>query len=73
MNLNPLQFHQENMFIGRFEIILDDFEKAWTGLYVWMDENDHERAEGESFEIYHNNFNEHPEKKAIVDFHIPIK
>jgi AraC family transcriptional regulator len=59
--------------IGRFEIVLDDFEKAWTGLYVWMDENGYKRAEGESFEIYHNNFNEHPEKKAIVDFHIPIK
>lgn len=59
--------------VGRFEIVLDDFEKAWTGLYAWMDENNYERAEGESFEIYHNNFNEHPEKKAIVDFHIPVK
>lgn len=59
--------------VGRFEIVLDDFEKAWTGLYVWMDEYNLERAEGESFEIYHNNFNEHPENKAIVDFHIPIK
>lgn len=59
--------------VGRFEIILDDFEKAWTGLYVWMDENEHKRADGESFEIYYNNFNEHPEKKVIVDFHIPIK
>lgn len=58
--------------VGRFEIVLDDFEKAWTGLYAWMDENEYERAEGESFEIYHNNFNEHPEKKAIVDFYIPI-
>jgi AraC family transcriptional regulator len=59
--------------VGKFEIVLDDFEKSWTGLYVWMNENSCERAEGESFEIYHNNFNEHPEKKAIVDFYIPIK
>ncbi len=59
--------------VGRFEIVLDDFEKAWTGLYVWMDKNDYQRAEGESFEVYYNNFNEHPEKKAIVDFHIPIR
>jgi AraC family transcriptional regulator len=59
--------------VARFEIILDDFEKAWTGLYTWMEENEHERADGESFEIYHNNFNEHPEKKAIVDFHIPVE
>ncbi len=59
--------------VGKFEIALADFEKSWTGLYLWMSENNYERAEGESFEIYHNNFNEHPEKKAIVDFHIPIK
>ncbi|TMU50681.1 AraC family transcriptional regulator [Flagellimonas algicola] len=59
--------------VGKFEIILDDFEKSWTGLYVWMDENNYERAEGESFEVYHNNFNEHPKKIAIVDFYIPIK
>ena len=59
--------------VGKFEIGLEDFEKSWTGLYVWMNENNYERAEGESFEIYHNNFNEHPEKKAIVDFYIPIK
>ena len=59
--------------VGRFEIVLDDFEKAWTGLYAWMDENGYERSEGESFEIYHNNFNEHPEKKAIVDFNIPVR
>ena len=59
--------------VGKFEIVLDDFEKSWTGLYVWMNENNYKRAEGESFEIYHNNINEHPEKKAIVDFYIPIK
>ncbi len=59
--------------VGKFEIVLEDFEKSWTGLYVWMNENNYERAEGESFEIYHNNFNEHPEKKAIVEFYIPIK
>lgn len=59
--------------VGRYEIVFDDFEKAWTGLYAWMDDNDYERADGDSFEIYHNNFNEHPEKKAIVDLHIPIK
>lgn len=62
-----------NYVVGRFEIVLDDFEKAWTGLYAWMDDNDYKRAEGKSFEIYHNNFNEHPERKAVVDFHIPIR
>jgi AraC family transcriptional regulator len=58
--------------VGSFEIGMDEFEKSWTGLYLWMNENGYKKAEREPFEIYHNNFNEHPEKKAIVDFYIPI-
>ena len=59
--------------VSKFEISLDDFEKSWTGLFVWMNENGYERSDQDPFEIYHNNFNKHPEKKAIVDFYIPIK
>lgn len=58
---------------GRFEIGLDEFEKSWTGLFIWMNENGHKKADREPFEIYHNNFNEHPDRKAIVDFCIPIE
>jgi AraC family transcriptional regulator len=25
------------------------------------------------FEIYHNNFNTHPEKKCLVDLYIPVE
>jgi AraC family transcriptional regulator len=53
--------------VGSYEIILDDFENAWTGLFIWMNENRN------IFELYHNNFNDHPEKKAIVDFYVPIE
>ena len=56
-----------------FEIQTNEFEKAWTGLYVWMNENGYKKADRNPFEIYFNNFNEHPEKKAIVDFFIPIE
>ncbi len=59
--------------VGSFEIKLEDFDTSWTSLYLWMNENGYERADRDSFEIYHNNFNEHPEKKAIVDFYIPVK
>ena len=59
--------------VGSFEIDLNEFEKSWTGLFVWMNENGYKKADREPFEIYHNNFNEHPEKKAIVDFFIPIE
>lgn len=59
--------------VGHFEIGLDEFEKSWTGLFIWMNENGYKKADRNPFEIYHNNFNEHPEKKAIVDFYIPIE
>ncbi len=58
--------------VGRFEIGLNEFEKAWTGLFVWINENGYKKADRAPFEVYHNNFNEHPERKAIVDFCIPI-
>ncbi|MFH7018676.1 GyrI-like domain-containing protein [Flavobacterium sp. FlaQc-47] len=59
--------------VGRFEIGLKEFEKSWTGLFVWMNENGYKKADKEPFEIYYNNFNKHPEKKAIVDLCIPIQ
>ena len=59
--------------VGHFEIGVEDFEKSWTGLFLWMNENGYKKADRNPFEIYHNNFNEHPEKIAIVDFYIPIE
>lgn len=59
--------------IGSFEIGLNEFEKSWTGLFVWMNENGYKKSDREPFEIYYNNFNEHPKRKAIVDFCIPIE
>jgi len=68
-----LSIEAGKFIVGSFEIGLDEFEKSWTGLFIWMNENGFKKAEGNPFELYHNNFNEHPEKKAIVDFHIPVK
>jgi len=59
--------------VGSFEIVMDDFEKAWTGMFIWMNENGYKKADRNIFELYHNNFNDHPEKKAIVDFYVPIE
>ena len=59
--------------IGHFEIGIQEFEKSWTGLFIWMNENGYKKADRNPFEIYHNNFNEHPEKTCIVDFFIPIE
>ncbi len=59
--------------VGHFEIGIHEFEKSWTGLFIWMNENGYKKADRNPFEIYHNNFNEHPQKIAIVDFCIPIE
>ena len=59
--------------VGHFEIGIPEFEKSWTGLFIWMNENGYKKADRNVFEIYHNNFNEHPEKICIVDFYIPIE
>lgn len=59
--------------VGRFEITLAEFEKSWSSLFIWMNENGYKKAEKNPFEIYHNNFKEHPEKKCMVDFCIPIE
>lgn len=58
--------------IGSFEIGVDEFEKSWTGLFLWMNENGYQKADRHPFEVYHNDFNEHPERKCKVDFYIPV-
>jgi AraC family transcriptional regulator len=58
--------------IGHFEIEPKDFEKSWSSLYVWMNENGYQKADPNPLEVIHNNFNEHPEKKCIVDLYISI-
>jgi len=58
--------------VGHFEIEPKDFEKSWNALFVWMNESGHKKADRNPFEIFHNNFSEHPENKAIVDFYLPI-
>ncbi|MBX2827713.1 MAG: AraC family transcriptional regulator [Flavobacteriaceae bacterium] len=58
--------------VARFEIGLDEFEKSWTGLFVWMNEQGYEKADRDPFGIYHNDFNKHPENMCIVDLCIPV-
>lgn len=66
------QIEKGKYIVGRYEIEPVNFEKAWTGLFIWMNENGYTKAESNPFEIYHNNFTEHPQKKCIVDLCIPV-
>lgn len=59
--------------VARCEIGIDEFANAWTQLFVWMNENGYKKSDQDPFEIYHNDFNTHPEKKCIVDLCIPVE
>lgn len=59
--------------VGHFEIQPQDFGQSWRSLFIWMNENGYKKSDQNPFEIYHNDFNKHPEKKAIVDMCIPIQ
>lgn len=56
--------------VGKFKIKPEEFEQAWTALFLWMDSHGYAPAKTAPFEIYHNDFKS--EKWAIVDMHIPI-
>ncbi len=59
--------------VGRFELKMEEFEKAWNSISLWIPENNFELREGHFHEIYHNAAQEHPEGKFIVDICIPVK
>ena len=59
--------------VSRLEITPFEFQQAWESNFVWMTENGYKKAAIDPFEIYYNNYLEHPEKKCIVDLCIPIQ
>ncbi len=58
--------------VGSYFIGIHEFEKAWQSLFLWMNENGYQYKRTFPFEIYLNNFKDHPEKKCRVDFCIPL-
>ena len=70
--ISPETLPKGKYIVGSFCIEINEFEKAWNGLFLWMKENGYEFRRSNPYEIYHNNFKEHPQKKCIVDFCIPI-
>lgn len=59
--------------VGYFEIEPKDFEISWNALFLWMSEQGYRKANRLPYEIYYNNYSEHPEKKCMVDLCIPIE
>lgn len=59
--------------VGRFELKMNEYEQAWNSVSLWVPENNFEIRDGHFHEIYHNDANQHPEGKFIVDICIPVK
>lgn len=59
--------------VGRFEIGVMEFEKAWNTMCLWFTESGYEPGTGNPYELYHNDHEKHPERKFILDICIPIK
>jgi AraC family transcriptional regulator len=59
--------------VGSFEIGPEGFTDAWNQVCLWLAESGYQPADGQPYELYHNNHEEHPEKKFIVDICIPVK
>lgn len=59
--------------VGHFEIGVTEFEQAWNAVCLWLAESGYQPADGYPYELYHNNHEDHPEKKFIVDICIPVK
>lgn len=60
--------------VGRFTISMEEFEQAWTGLFQWTLERGLRPArDKDCFEIYYNDFNQHPQKLSTVDLCIPLQ
>lgn len=49
-----------------------DLERTPMAPFVWMNENGFTIADGNPFELFHNDSREHPKIRSLVDFHIPI-
>ncbi len=59
--------------VGHFEIRETEFEQAWNTMCSWLTESGYQPGEGPTYEYYHNDYNEHPEHKFIVDICLPVK
>lgn len=59
--------------VGHFELGMDEFEKAWNTMCNWFTESGYQQGDGSTYELYHNDYATHPQKKHIVDICIPVK
>lgn len=59
--------------VGHFEIGQEEFQKAWNTMCHWFTESGYHGGEGCTYELYHNDYTTHPQRKHVVDICLPIK
>lgn len=59
--------------VGRFEISMNEYGEAWGSMCRLIPEHGWQSADGWHYETYLNNPDEHPEKKHLIEIHIPVK
>ncbi len=59
--------------VGHFEIKENEFEQAWNTMCSWLTESGFQPGEGSTYELYHNDYKDHPEHRFIVDICLPVK
>ncbi len=71
--IGKMQIPAGKYMVGHFEISAEEFQQAWNSVCINLSESGYQPADGNPYELYHNNHEEHPEKKFIVDICIPVK
>jgi AraC family transcriptional regulator len=59
--------------VGNFEIDVTEFEQAWNAMCIWISESGYQPADGNPYELYHQDPEQHPENKFVLDICIPVK
>jgi AraC family transcriptional regulator len=60
--------------VAHFEITDDQFQEAWDAVMgSWFPESGYQPDDRPCYELCHNNYQEHPEKKHIVDICVPVR
>lgn len=59
--------------VGHFEIDVTEFEQAWNAMCLWVSESGYQPANGNPYELYYKDPEQHPENKFVLDICIPVK
>ncbi|MBN2411526.1 AraC family transcriptional regulator [candidate division KSB1 bacterium] len=60
--------------VARFELSADEYQQAWNAVCGgWLPDSGYQPDDRPCFELYHNDYREHPKRKSIVDICIPVK